>query len=332
MLDLKNLSQKRLVMGFDGFIDRPARLPDISTMAEFANWLNAREGSSGALDFRGGDYKIGGNMPIMANALATLGGICDCVGAVSDPLFSSMHENCKLYPVCAPGTCIALEFKSGKLMLSDNRPIENLDFKSICAAIPNLKELYEKADLWAFLNWSELPHMSNIMRAFLDEIVITPEKIIFFDLSDPSTRSESDLLGALDLISKFAKRATAVLSLNDNEANILAKTLDCPNDAENLLKKSGASVLMIRHLRRAYAASNKKTAEIAVNFIEKPKLLTGAGDNFNAGFAAGLLLGAELEDALILGTNVSSYYILSAKSPNQEELLRWTASCGQYWK
>ena len=39
-------------------------------------------------------------------------------------------------------------------------------------------------------------------------------------------------------------------------------------------------------------------------YTSKPRLTTGAGDNFNAGFCLGLLLGLSLEQCVMLGTAI----------------------------
>jgi sugar/nucleoside kinase (ribokinase family) len=56
-------------------------------------------------------------------------------------------------------------------------------------------------------------------------------------------------------------------------------------------------------------------------YISKPKLTTGAGDNFNAGFVLGLLLGLDPEEALLTGMATSGFYVRNAKSPRYQELI-----------
>jgi sugar/nucleoside kinase (ribokinase family) len=63
-------------------------------------------------------------------------------------------------------------------------------------------------------------------------------------------------------------------------------------------------------------------------FTPNPKLTTGAGDNFNAGFCLGQILGVSPEQSLILGVGTSGYYVRNAKSPTfaelQEFLKNWS--------
>ena len=58
-------------------------------------------------------------------------------------------------------------------------------------------------------------------------------------------------------------------------------------------------------------------------YISKPKLSTGAGDNFNAGFILGLLLKLEPNEALLTGMSTSGFYVRNAKSPKFDELIQF---------
>ena len=83
-----------IFMGFDGFVDKilkPVRMKDrdntdfFQTIKEFADYLAAKEGKSCSVALEKVQEKIGGNMPIMANALGTLGCKPVCVGTMGFP-------------------------------------------------------------------------------------------------------------------------------------------------------------------------------------------------------------------------------------------------------
>ena len=57
--------------------------------------------------------------------------------------------------------------------------------------------------------------------------------------------------------------------------------------------------------------------------IENPKLTTGGGDNFNAGYCVGQLLGYDVEDCMAMGMAVSGAYVKNGRSPFMDELIGW---------
>ena len=57
--------------------------------------------------------------------------------------------------------------------------------------------------------------------------------------------------------------------------------------------------------------------------IKRPKLSTGGGDNFNAGYAYGILQGMTPPEALTVANEVSGFYVSHGHSPNRDELIRW---------
>ena len=58
-------------------------------------------------------------------------------------------------------------------------------------------------------------------------------------------------------------------------------------------------------------------------FTAKPKISTGAGDHFNAGFVVGRLLGLGVAHSLQLAVAASGFYVRHAVSPNREQLVRF---------
>jgi sugar/nucleoside kinase (ribokinase family) len=56
-------------------------------------------------------------------------------------------------------------------------------------------------------------------------------------------------------------------------------------------------------------------------FCQNPKLTTGAGDNFNAGFCVGLLAGLEPREMLAAGVANSGFYVRNGKSATSKDLV-----------
>ena len=345
---LPKLRECRALLGFDGFEDRVARLHGIGTMAELSRYLAERQGMSGVLTYRERECKMGGNMPIMANALGKMGVACDCVGTLGEPeadgVFAAMSPNCALHTVGKPGRCMALEFEGGKLMLSDNASVEELCFDHIAARIglARFVEMHERADLICYLNWSETPGLTDIERRCLCDIwprLSAKPRTMLFDLADVTARKAGELREELALIGAFSERTRTVLSLNENEARAVLKLvagedpgpLEALEDgavrgcAGRILQSARAHTVVLRGNRRVYAAERDGFCAIDTLYVDKPALMTGAGDNFGAGIAAALLIGADLEQMLTMGTLASSHYIELGESASPDSLVRYCA-------
>ena len=98
-------------MGFDGFVDTIVRVIRTSDwpgvynyfqdISEFGHYIIDKQGKSCSLELDEQLVKIGGNMPITANALGNLGVHINCIGAMGYPklhsVFHQISSNCKLY-------------------------------------------------------------------------------------------------------------------------------------------------------------------------------------------------------------------------------------------
>jgi sugar/nucleoside kinase (ribokinase family) len=90
-------------------------------------------------------------------------------------------------------------------------------------------------------------------------------------------------------------------------------------------EKLHLSCVVIHPRRSAAAAVEDHSAHFPGPFVVKPKISTGAGDHFNAGFALGQVLGMSLEESLCVGVGVSGYYVRTAISPSAQELADFVA-------
>ena len=83
---------------------------------------------------------------------------------------------------------------------------------------------------------------------------------------------------------------------------------------------------MVIHPRRGAAAADAHgSASFAGPFVLQPKISTGAGDHFNAGFCLGQVLGFGLEESLCTGVATSGYYVRTATSPSAAQLAEFIA-------
>ncbi|MDO8685897.1 MAG: hypothetical protein Q7J78_04410, partial [Clostridiales bacterium] len=56
-------------------------------------------------------------------------------------------------------------------------------------------------------------------------------------------------------------------------------------------------------------------------YISQPKLSTGGGDNFNAGFCWAMLMNMDISSSLIIANAVSGFYVKNGYSPGREEVI-----------
>ncbi|WP_423147942.1 PfkB family carbohydrate kinase [Rubrolithibacter danxiaensis] len=343
------LQQKKVTAGFDGFVDSivkvisdksensaPVFFEDIE---EFGNYISAKKGSGFSLETEELFQKLGGNMPIMANALAEMGVKTDCIGAFGvpsfHPVFTNMHPGCRLFSFTNPGFTSALEFNDGKIMLAQMKDLNNGDWQTIRTAIglEKIIESYNNSDLFCLVNWSELDHSNSIWLGLLDEVLPSlnspsNKKKAFFDLSDCSKRSSEKILDALNLIRRFSAYCDVILSMNKNEAQLVYKALSLPGEVQQLEQVAGElykaihiDTLVIHNSAKSVAWNKKGVYQSTPDFIANPKISTGAGDNFNAGYCIAMLMDLDPDLSLLLANTVASFYMQNAKSPCIPEML-----------
>ena len=336
------LREKKITAGFDGFIDTIVKVIKkkqagkspllFTTIKEFGDYVIEKQGASLSLEIEERSSKIGGNMPIMANALGQLGVAVNCVGALGHPqlhpVFKNLSSNCHHYSFADPGTATAFEFNDGKIMMAQMAELNSFGWDKIKEriGIDTLISLKKQSDHFCILKWIEIDASTDIWKGILKDVLpgysLTGEKQTdFFDLSDCSKRSTDSIKEALQLLQEFAKHSKVVLSLNKNEAGILYKLLygknskkDLPGIGKKIFEKAGIHTLVLHSAKEVAAFTNEEMVVVNTFFIPDPKISTGAGDNFNAGFCAAQLLKLDLESSVIFANAVSGYYVRTGTS------------------
>ena len=185
-------------------------------------------------------------MVITGNALGNLGIRVECVGTFGLPeilpVFRTMSPKCSLHTIGETISATALEFNNSKVIMFDPGPYNELNWEGIkdLLGIDRIKELISGKQLISFLNWSEIENSSDIWKGVLDEILPAiiqtgPKPFFFTDFSDCSRRSKKDIRFAIDLLGRFRSYFKVILSLNQNEADLIARALDlqdCFSDEE----------------------------------------------------------------------------------------------------
>jgi hypothetical protein len=247
-----------------------------------------------------------------------------------------MSPNCTLQSIGQTITTTALEFTDSKVMMFDPGPYDTLTWEGIRDMLGKdyLIKLFSGKQLVSLLNWSEIENSSLIWKGILDEIlpfVEFPEGklFLFTDFSDCSRRSKNEIRLAIDLLANFSNYFKVVISLNQNEAELLAKAIDVSVSDENeILIKSiynaiNADVLIIHRSHDALGYDGKSFEECETFFCKEPTVLTGGGDNFNAGICFTLFQDFDLFQSLLVANAISGYYVKTGKSPEVDNLIEF---------
>jgi sugar/nucleoside kinase (ribokinase family) len=332
-------------VGLDGFVDEILHAVDkresaevfqrLPTIAKLAERLAAAAGKSANLELVSQMTKLGGNGPIMANALASFGLQVTYLGLLGypnlHPVFRDFAQRAEVYSLADPGTTDALEFEDGKIMVGKHASLKQVTWENIQARFGREKfaAKFGGADLVGFVNWTMLPYMSDLWQAILREIcpgMKGRRRILFFDLADPEKRTRLDILRALDLIAQFERHFHVILGLNEKEAHEIGEVFGLqPKTAGRaslgefglrVAAKVKVSTLVIHPVTFALAISEDKLDLVDGPYVAKPLITTGAGDHFNSGFCLGKLLGLGNAMSLLTGVTTSGYYVRSGQSPS----------------
>ncbi|MGE9295112.1 MAG: PfkB family carbohydrate kinase, partial [Puniceicoccales bacterium] len=292
--------------------------------------------------------KLGGNGPIMANAMHSAQVDVQYIGALGQPaihpVFEDFAKATKAISVTNPGITTAAEFTDGKIMFGNMATLEDVDYQHVIDAMGEgaFLDACSRADLMAVVNWTMLPNLSNLFNDLCDKVFpnLGPHenRQFFFDLCDPAKRSESDLRAALKSIARFQSYGAVTLGLNFSEAVQVANVLDvgAPEDEESSLKAGAQrirqaldlSCVVIHPTHSAACATRDGEWWVAGPYCESPKITTGAGDHFNAGFMCGRLIDLSPLACLYNAVCFSGIYVRTAKSPSLSDVSRFLAE----WK
>ena len=343
------LPSMRAVLGFDGFVDEiiavvdkrhdPDHYEPVESIAAMARKILGASGTSSNYELIVERRKLGGNGPIMANALASLGLDVTYIGNLGypdvHPVFRDFAAKANVISIAEPGHTDALEFSDGKLMLGKLQSLGDVNWGNLSERVgkPELSRMMGGAILIGMLNWTMLPRMGEIWDKLLEEILPAVPKAgrtLFIDLADPEKRTRDDLRAALATVGRFQEHADVILGLNLKEAIQVAEVLNLPDradreatieeDAAAIRRALGLGCVVIHPRKAAAAATEHESARFPGPFVQAPRISTGAGDHFNAGFCLGRIIGLDLEESLCAGVASSGYYVRTAKSAGSLDL------------
>lgn len=346
---MDRVSRMTAFVGLDGFVDEILHVVDkrenadkytrLATIDQFAERLAAAAGRSTNVELVSQMTKLGGNGPIMADALASFGLKVTYLGILGfpnlHPVFQDFSKRAEVHSIAEPGYTDALEFMDGKIMLGKHQSLKQMTWENIKLRFgyDKFADRFTQSDLVGFVNWTMLTSMSDIWSAVLKEIcpqMKGPRRKLFFDLADPEKRTPADISRALELIAGFQKYFDVILGLNEKEgheigANLGLKTSNhSPEGLLALAREIHQSIpvdTVIIHPTAYALASGPENATIVQGpFTPKPKITTGAGDHFNSGYCLGKLLGFPTGLCLLTGVSTSGFYVRTGRSPSVPDL------------
>lgn len=338
------LAASKVLVGLDGFVDTilqvvarrdsATKFARMATMRDFAAKIHAAAGLSANFELVTQLVKLGGNGPIMAHALGSYGTPVTYIGNLGapnlHPVFADFAAHATVHSIAEPGCTDALEFEDGKLMCGKHDSLNEVNWANLLAHVPEpqLLKIFNAASLIALVNWTMLTHLTAIWRKIATRLAprLTGERRwLFIDLADPAKRSPEDIATALKQITKFEKHFRVILGLNLRESWQIGEVLglEAPDEtygtvtqhADDLRTALKIDTVVIHPTHFAAAADAHGATHVVGPFTAKPKITTGAGDHFNAGFCVGRLLGLDLAGSLQLGVITSGFYVRNARSP-----------------
>lgn len=357
-LTIKELEEKatrcgelKVLVGIDGFVDKIVHPVDqrtgpgeefsaIPTIAQFGARISSAAGKSANIELASIVEKLGGNGPIMANAQCAQGVRVRYLGALGKdhihPVFEAFAAQTQAVSIADPGITHAAEFTDGKIMFGSMASLDAITYERIVESMgeDELRAAFAESDCIAMVNWTMIPYLSNVFQDFIDRLLPSlPERsnrVFFFDLADPEKRSREDLRAVLDILGQFEAFGKVILGLNYREAEQINDVLGfsgLEKSAENLKTMAHRirealqlDTVVIHPVECAVCASSEGSFHVAGPLCEKPKITTGAGDHFNAGFVTARLLDLSPLAALTVAVSVSGLYVRTGISPSLEDV------------
>ena len=345
----RQISQRKAFIGLDGFVDEILHVVDkredadkylrLPTIAQLGDRLVAAAGHSTNIELVSQLTKLGGNGPIMANALARFGLKVTYLGLLGypnlHPVFAEFAQCAEVHSIAEPGYTDALEFEDGKIMFGKHQSLKQMNWDNIKSRFGQDKFAFHfgSADLVGFVNWTMLTSMSDIWSGVLKEICPGMKGLrrkLFIDLADPEKRTSEDILRALELVTEFQKYFDVLLGLNEKESYEIGKNLGLQTNnrsREGLQKlcqeihlRVRVDTLIVHPTAYALASGADGVSLVEGPFTPRPKITTGAGDHFNSGFCLGKLLGFPTAQCLVTGVATSGFYVRTGRSPAMADL------------
>ncbi|MFO0833063.1 MAG: PfkB family carbohydrate kinase [Phycisphaerales bacterium] len=248
----------RALVGFDGFIDdictavsgrgsmEAGDFTEFTGIAGFAERLGACAGRSTNIELVVREERFGGNGPLLAGGLASLGAATTYVGCVADeeragsvhPVFAAFASRCgRVVPLAAPSRTECLEFADGKVMFNkvfrvgrEAASMQGVRWAGVleaCGGLEAVRAMVGGCSLVGIVNWSIMAGVEDIVEGLARDVlghipptapgVAVPRRVLI-DISDPAKRSAADIRRFMGLLGAVQRVCPVTLGLNLSEA------------------------------------------------------------------------------------------------------------------
>lgn len=343
------------ICGFDGFIDTFIELESPDSMEAFGPKVAEAAGIATSFTARHQGDRFGGNGPLFASALHSFfdeGVDITYIGAMGDgeilPVFREALEGKmkRLVSLAEPAHSDCLEFRDGKVMLSDLRTCSDIHWERLLERMDRseLEAEVKNCNFIGAVNWGKLVKVGTIWKGLsetLESVGRREDKVPFFmDLAEFEQRPLEDQKELVELVGSITSTCDTILSFNLKEAWQMAEVFGGNFKGEKkpgkiaelaafLFAEIGVDRIVIHPNDGAACASAQGAIYVPGPFCQKPLISTGAGDTFGAGVMSARLLG--LSDAALVtcGACASGYYVRTGKFPSLSQIIELAEMWGE---
>lgn len=340
-LQKAEFQKSRVVIAFDGFVDeikKVVRSADEQNRIVF--YRNKQdllaeledETCNKDLELVTVCRKIGGTAAIAAAALAQAGvQVSAWITAGTNEVFSPLANKARLHSIGQPPLTWALEFETGKVMLSDHAPLDRLDWETLyhMDSFQELRDSVSICDVVILTGYSMLRHGHELYEHMLYEIVqplaVRPQ--ILIDLADISRKSKTELLVLQQLLQAFGRLCHTTVLVNRNEGIALLqgilgeKSRSTRQTAIRLCELLNPCRVVLHMSGESISCVDGTTTQVFHPRAQRPVVKTGCGDHFCAGYCLGLLQKLPERERLQMAAAIARYYIEHGSSPSLVDLI-----------
>ncbi len=213
------------------------------------------------------------------------------------------------------GYTVSFEIRDrANIMISDNGTNEMFGLDMISSDDANM---IRDAIAIAITNWASNAKGNELVEGVFS---LAENSLHFLDPADISARSD-EFLAMINRLGHLID----ILSINENEARILAERLNISADLDDMAYRL-AKELNVRidlHTSSLAATSNGADNTIVKTFAINARILTGAGDVWDAADLIGYIANLSEHDRLYLANAAAALYVSNASPPTLNEVMNF---------